>query len=264
MALLTAVASGLTFVVGVLNKAFDWNLGLGIGGFDIELPQDFVGTMAVAIALLFLAGFFELIGNFQKVKARIKAHPLLFALSVIALGGAVLGGLYNIAGGPLGLAVESGDNEKVRSLLTEGEYPPSELGDHLYQTLKRNDLVASQLLLDAGADPNRFSGEFETPLLSSASIFFPKESVLWLLENGADPNSRDSMGRTAAINMLLYRSSYFPDESEQLEILEHLKSAGADFELEAGDGKSAKTLAREKKSKALEAFFGEEASEQGP
>ena len=67
VALLTALTSGLTFVIGVLNKLFDWNLGLGIGGFDIDLPQDFVGTMAVAAALLILAGLIELVANFRLV-----------------------------------------------------------------------------------------------------------------------------------------------------------------------------------------------------
>ena len=225
-----------------------------------------MGTVAVAIALLFLAGLFELIGNFKKVVTKVKAHPFLFILLILGLGGAGAGGLYNLAGGALGLAVESGDSEKVRALLTENEYSSSELGDHLYQALKRKDLITSQLLKDSGADLNRLSGEFQTPLLASACIYFPKESVSWLIENGADPNLQDSMERTPALNMLLYRSSYFPDESEQLEILDLLKSVGADFELEADDGKSARSVAELKSSKAFENFFNgapSPASEQG-
>lgn len=258
MALLTAVVSGLTLVAGLLNNLFDWDLGLAIGGFDIGLPQDFSVTVALAVALLLVAGFFELVGNFKKARAKIRTHPLRFTLLLLVMIGVSAGGLYSLAGGALGTAVEKGDSEKVRALLSEKEYSPSVLGDYLYQTLKRGDLTTSQLLLDGGADPNRVSGEFQTPLLAGACIYFPPESVFWLLENGADPNLKDSMGRTPAFNLLQYRSSHFPNVAEQVDILERLKDAGANFDLKANGGKSARTLGKEKSSEEIKAFFSVE------
>ncbi|MCA9781280.1 MAG: hypothetical protein KC800_31385 [Candidatus Eremiobacteraeota bacterium] len=257
MALLTALTSGLTFVVGVVNKLFNWNLGLGIGGFDIDLPQDFVSTMAVAALLLILAGFFELIANFRHIVSKIKARPLPFAAAFLLLLGLTASGLYNLVGGALGVAVEANDAEKVRALLSETKYSQEDLGDHLYQTLRNQQLEVATALLQGGADVNRVSGEFETPLLTSACIYFPRESVFWLLENGADPNLQDNLGRTPAFNLLQYRSGHFPSESEEdtVAMLKTLKQAGADFDIPSDDGKSARSLASEKGKTQIEAFF---------
>lgn len=257
MAILTALTSVLTFLVGVVNQLFGWNLGLGIGGFDIELPNDFTTTTALAVTLLLLAGLFELIGNFKNVMARIKARPALFATVFLVLIGSAGTGFYQVIGGSLGFAVESGDTAKVSALVAEEQYSPTVLGEHLYQTLKRNDLQMSEVLLKAGADINRASGEFQTPLLTSACIYFPKEAVLWLVKHGADPNRQDTLGRTPAFNLLQYRSGHFPQESEAdlLEILEALRKGGADFSVQAEDGRTAKTLADEKNSPTLKSFF---------
>ena len=259
VALLTALTSGLTFVIGVLNKLFDWNLGLGIGGFDIDLPQDFVGTMAVAAALLILAGLIELAANFRLVLSKIKAHPLPFAAVLILVVGSAAAGLYNLAGGALGVAVESDDVGKVSALLAESEYSQDDLGSHLYQALRNGRLEMAEALLNGGADVNRVSGEFETPLLTSACIYFPRDSVVWLLDHGADPNRQDNLGRTPAFTLLQYRAGHFPSESEQdtVELLTKLHQAGADFQISSDDGKSARDLSAERGAPLIEAFFQE-------
>ncbi len=259
VALLTALTSGLTFVIGVLNKLFDWNLGLGIGGFDIDLPQDFVGTTAVAVGLLAMAGLFELMANFRQILSKVKARPLPYLAVLVLVVGSAVAGLYNLAGGALGVAVENNDVERVSALIAESDYSKEALGAHLYQALRKQQLELADALLKGGADVNRVSGEFETPLLTNACIYFPRDSVVWLLDRGANPNLQDNLGRTPAFNLLQYRSGHFPSESEKdtVELLSRLQQAGADFEISSDDGKSARDLSAEKGAPLIEAFFQE-------
>ena len=155
VALLTALTSGLTFVIGVLNKLFDWNLGLGIGGFDIDLPQDFVGTTAVAVGLLAMAGLFELMANFRQILSKVKARPLPYLAVLVLVVGSAVAGLYNLAGGALGVAVENNDVERVSALIAESDYSKEALGAHLYQALRKQQLELSLIHISEPTDRTR-------------------------------------------------------------------------------------------------------------
>ena len=163
------------------------------------------------------------------------------------MGGALFFGVMQLAGGPLGFAVEAGDTGKVVKILAENNYSSDTLNPHFYQALKQGRIDMAEALHQAGAEANHVSGEFDTPLLSSAITWFPAESVKALIEWKADPNKVDSMGRTPAMILVLYRSGNFPQESPEtrVELLKALVAAGADLSTVSGDGKSVLELARD-------------------
>ena len=243
------IAGVLTLVAGGLNSVFGWSLGLGIGGFDIELAPDFATNVALAVALFLLAGIFEVLAQPKKALSWIKTHKALTATLLALSAGGLIWGVMSIAGGPLGFAVEAGDTEKVQALLAEKNYSAQELNPHLYQALKKNKPDLARVLIEGGADVNHTSGEFQTPLLSSAMTWFPRESVDLLLAQNVEVNKTDSMGRTPALLLVMYRSGNFPQETEQntVEILARLKEKGADLNLSAQDGTTVKSYAEQRK-----------------
>ena len=241
-----AAAAVMTAGAGILNHFFDLGLGLSAGGSDLPLPDHIGEVLFLSLALLIIAGIFQLLSDLGKAwtfaKERKKTTASLILGSVVVIGLGIMG----LAGGPLGLAVEAGDTEKVRAVLEERDYEIQELNPHLYQALKRGLLDMAEALYDEGADPNHQSGEFNTPLLSSAVTFFPKESVQWLLDKEADPNVTDRLGRTTVHLLLLYRSGNILDESadDRLGILKALRSKGAKLDVKAEDGRTPADVAK--------------------
>lgn len=239
------ICSGLVLVAGVLNELFGWNLALKIGGSRIEIPDDLVGLVFLCIILCLMALFFWSMTRLKEIWTKIQAHPFVTITAVVCVSGGLFLGIQQALGGALGFAVERGDEAKVLSLLQTETYPPEELGEYLYQALKNSHFEMAKGLLEKGADPNRISGEQATPLLTSAMIWFPRESIDILLDVKADPNLTDSLGRTSAICLLLYRKGNFPetDTRELAAIVQKLNEAGADFTIEATNGDTALALA---------------------
>lgn len=252
------IAGVLTLIAGGLNSMFGWSLGLGIGGFDIELAPDLATNVALALTLFLLAGVFEILAQPKKVLTWTKAHKGLTATLLVFSVGGIFWGVMNLAGGPLGFAVEAGDTEKVQALLSEKSYAAEELNPHLYQALKKGRLDLARVLMEGGADVNHVSGEFRTPLLSSAMTWFPRDSVELLLEEEVDVNRTDSLGRTPALLLVMYRSGNFPQETEQdtLAILARLKEKGADMTLSAQDGTTVKSYAEQRKFSGVINWLG--------
>ena len=250
-------AAALTAVASVLNHFLGWQLGLAIGGFDVGLLPDLGSNLVLAFTLVLLAGIFELMSKPKEALEWVKTHRAITATILIVSLGIIFLGVMNLTGGPLGFAVEAGDTEKVRDVLADKRYPAQELNPHLYQALKNGRIEMAKLLYEAGADINHKSGEFNTPLLSSAVIWFPREAVQQLLDWKPDPNATDTMGRTPAILLLLYRSNNFSQESEgdRLALVQKLGEIGADFSLAGRDGETAVTIATSKKQTQLLEYF---------
>lgn len=236
----------LTLVTGTLNYFFDLGLGLGIGGSDIALPNDFFEVLILVVVQLLLAGFFELISDLGRVGRFVKARKKTAAGLVIGFVILSVMGIVGLMGGPLGAAVEAGDTSKVKALLDSGSYEIEELNPYLYQALLNGRLEMASALMNAGADPNYRSGEFNTPLLSAAVIFFPKDSVLLLLRQEADPKAKDRLERTAVHLLLQYRSGNLLQEGpeDRLEILKGLHEKGADLKAKAADGRTPRDVAK--------------------
>jgi Ankyrin repeat len=257
LAVTLLVTAALTLGAGTLNHFFDLGLGLGIGGFDLELPDQFGAVVALAVTQVVMSMFFELLANPGRLKSAFQRRPKTYSGLGLILVAMLVGGFLSLAGGPLGLAVEAGDTAKVQALLQDGNFSSDELNPHLYQALKAGRIEMAQALLQAGADPNQRSGEFQTPLLSSAVTWFPKNSVLWLAEQRPESNSKDSFGRTSIHLLALYRAGNFPQETsqDQLEILQVLEKAGADLNLAADDGSTLKSLVESKKLSSLSDYL---------
>lgn len=101
------------------------------------------------------------------------------------------------------LAVHCADLEAARRLLRAGadaDRPDADGTTPLYAAAVRGDADIAELLVAAGADPNRESGDGDEGLpLCGAACWGHDDAVRVLLAAGADPNLREDggFGRTA-------------------------------------------------------------------
>lgn len=251
------VAAALTLVLGLVNHFFDLDLALGVGHQSIDLPPDIEGVIAAALLLAALAGALAAIAHFKATVRWIRGNRLLFAMGVaVALSSVGLAG-SQIVGGRLGFAVERNDAQGVKAALQRKSYSPEVLAGYLYQALRQGNVQMADYLLQAGADKNGRRGELQTPLLSDAAIAFPAESLFFLLEKGADPNQRDSLGRTPSLCLVLYRTGELlpGGEDEMITLLKEMEESGADLALADHSGATPLSVAQEWKFRALIAFL---------
>lgn len=152
-------------------------------------------------------------------------------------------------------AVEIGLNDEISFLLERNEYEEEDLNGALYAVVEADNPAAVFLLVEAGADKNRYNGMLllsvavhsaspetaralldtgadvmatddngETPLHIAAEEL-SADFLRLFLEAGADPNVQDSTGKTALHRVGMGRSS---DSAEETEIVGILLDAGAD------------------------------------
>ncbi|VUC33685.1 unnamed protein product [Clonostachys rosea] len=128
-----------------------------------------------------LAAIFS--NNYIRVRALIKQGADLTAVG--------------IAGDtPLMLASRKGRDSIVKLLLEAGVNPDTDVGFPLSAACSNNQLEATKLLLEAGANINRAHPLTGTPLMYAALNNY-RDLVLFLLQNGADINATNANGRTA-------------------------------------------------------------------
>uniref|UniRef100_A0A3B5BGC9 Ankyrin repeat domain 34B n=1 Tax=Stegastes partitus TaxID=144197 RepID=A0A3B5BGC9_9TELE len=110
-------------------------------------------------------------------------------------------------------------------------------GNSLLKAVYLSRLRLTRLLLQGGAYINESNEHGETPLMVACktrhtdSQSVPKHKMVYLLENGADPNIQDKVGKTALMHACL--------EQIGVEILSLLLASGADPTLEDHAGLSA-------------------------
>ncbi|MGK7888776.1 MAG: ankyrin repeat domain-containing protein [Leptolyngbyaceae cyanobacterium] len=249
ISLLVLIAAGITFVAGSLNQLFDWNLALQIGGSTIPLPEDFVGVVAVAIALALLSGLCFLLADLKR--------PLRFLgqYRMASLGGLAVAIALLIIGAPrvlpnlfLELAVQGNDSAKAQAMLEQRSYPPAVLSELTYWSLKHEDYALTEMMFEQGADINHRRGEFESTLLHDAVNFFAPAATDFLLDRGIDPNAQDTLGRTALHVLITYRANHMVGmaEPEILSLAKSLVAAGADATLTDESDQTAIALADSK------------------
>ena len=229
-------------ILGGINAIFDTNLGIKIGAERIALPEDFIGVVFGSVALLILSALLSLGLNFKKIVGRIKAEPLKVGGATFAglIAAGIVGylGVLQLSGGRLPLAVGRGDFDAVQSILAENEFDQTTLDDSLYQAVANGDYDIAEALIEHGADVDHTFGEFDSPLLHAAVLWYEVGATEFLLQQGADPNKVDSLGRSPMVEAVLYRAQSHSEASqnEATDIVIALLAAGADPNLAADNG----------------------------
>lgn len=252
-----AAAAGITFLGGSLNTLLGWNLALTVGSSSTPLPRDMVSVLAVTTLLGLLAGFSAVAADPGRFFRWVRTHPKQAVAILLAVVAAIGTGIFQVSGGGLGSALRSGDAEKIRVYLEKHPVEPDVLRKHLYQALKGGQLQAAGAVLQSYKDLNQTAGEHQTTLLADGVVFFPKESVLLLLEKGADPKIPDKFVRTPALRLVLYRLPNFPTEGEEgmVELLKALQKAGCDLQQAAEDGETPLKAAQARGLKKVASFL---------
>ena len=80
----------------------------------------------------------------------------------------------------------------LRVLVSAGASPD----EGLYEALWSGDFSGAQTLLELGASADSWSHVSARPMLSEMIQWGRNRAAIWLLEKGANPNQRDSSGRT--------------------------------------------------------------------
>ncbi|MEO0806373.1 MAG: ankyrin repeat domain-containing protein [Cyanobacteria bacterium J06643_4] len=242
--------------MGTLNIIFDQNWGLRSGTSVSPLPKD-PGELLFLVGFFFIfAGFLYLCGSIGDAIKLIRKHaPASLGILALLAFLLVIGGNYGFTlfmGGPVQRAVEMGNTAKVEELMQRNTYEAAALRKPLYFALKQSDYRMAEALINAGADVNYTNEDEFTPLLTSSVFHFELAAIRFLLENEADPNLQDDLGRTAMVVAVLYR-----DEEEVLPVLDMLQAAGGDFSIAADNGDTASAIATSKNNKSVIDFLRE-------
>ncbi|MEM9092016.1 MAG: ankyrin repeat domain-containing protein [Cyanobacteria bacterium P01_F01_bin.53] len=249
--LIIAANAVFIFVVGIVNILFELDLAVE----DIALPYDFGELAMMCGALLVVGGLFWLFGNLGRLFKGMGKHPVKsIAITAPLIAALVIFGNYGLTfamGGPVQRAVEMGNTQQLEKLLTTNTYRPDELNEPLYFALKQSNYDMAQALVTAGADVDYIDDdEFASPLLLSSVFHWEKEAITFLLDQGANANAQDNLGRTALIVATTYRANSFSTD-DAVSVLEQLHSAGADASITTNDGKTALDIATANKNQPL-------------
>lgn len=252
-----AGAAVVSVLGGTLNTLLGWNLSLSVAGSSTPLPRDAVSVVAVSALLGLLAGLAAVVADPARSFGWLRAHPRQAAGFSLLVLGALAIGLFQVTGGGLGSALRSGDHQKIRAYLEKHQVAPELLRKHLYQALKGGQLTVAEAILENFADLNQTAGEHQTTLLADGVVFFPKDSVLLLLGQGADPKISDRFRRTPALRLVLYRLPNFSAEGEagMVELLQALEKSGCDLKQPAEDGETPLKAAQARGLKQVAGFL---------
>ncbi len=226
------VAAILTFLGGACNCLFGWQLALGTrGSASVPLPDDWVSVLASSFLLALLAGFSWALGNPQELLQKIRRHPGATAALLLLAAASIYGGYYSLSGGALGSAIRRNDTARIAEIVKSGTCPAEQVDSLLWQALKLGQIEAARAMLENGANVHRLNPDQGTSLLADGVVYFPKASVLLLLEKGADPSQPDKFGQTPTMRLICYRMPNFPQqgEPEMVELLRALAKAGGDM-----------------------------------
>ena len=146
---------------------------------------------------------------------------------------------------PVWYAYTRGRNEKLYKWLLKNGGSPHHC---MFAITWYDDAKAAELFKKYGAlSKNEESTEDKHKLLSNcliAALGWKKYKIAeWLLQNGADPNSRDPRGNTVL--------TYCVEKKYPADIIKMLVQHGADADLPNAKGKSARQIARSFRDKTI-------------
>ncbi len=224
---LFGAATLLSAVLGALNLAFGWSLAVKIGGSTIDPPEDAVGLVVIAVLGGLSFAFAEaverdLVGELRRRGPKAWAAVALAVVGLAVLVPTALERMFH--GSRAEWAAATGRVEALGEELA-GSGDRKALATRLLRSAAISDQVeATRLLLEAGADPNAREPE-GLPVLGRAVLQGAERVTGLLLERGADPNGPDAHGSTPLHVAAGYGNL---DDEQRLRLVEMLLARGAD------------------------------------
>lgn len=152
--------------------------------------------------------------------------------------------------GTLSTAVSTGDAALIDLLLSEGNFPQTEVDSGLFAAIEASNSKFAERFLDAGASSRYVGGLVSTPVLLLAIQKRLPKIARRLIERQADPNSHDVPLGSALMNTPIGRTALMvAAEKGYDQIVEALLKAGADPWLKGAEGETAYELVGKRKGR---------------
>ena len=177
----------------------------------------------------------------EQYRGRAKKRELQLAEAVVSNNLAAVKRLLDLGVNP-NICLVGQNNEPIIFLSFEKSWftlPLTKIGDRAkksYQITAKIECL--RLLLEHGADPNLRDSSGRTPL-ETAILWCLPEAVKLLLLYGANPNLRDARDRTPLIKAAILGIRDARPMQHKLKIIMYLLDSGAEIDAQTAEGKTA-------------------------
>lgn len=173
-------------VLAIISDLGDWDLAMGIGGSDIDVPKDrYAGFMLMVLGGI-LGGVLHFGG---RVVDLVRTHrvPSLVIGAVVLVIVVLFGGrlVEALDGGPAVSAAMKGETDRLRAMFDAGEVSPDDHGRMLCWAAQNGDVPTLELLLARGVHPDA-TREDGTPAMKLACSYGGQDAVAVLRHAGSE------------------------------------------------------------------------------
>lgn len=255
------IAVPVILVLGGINAIFGLDSPIRIRGIRVgSLGTDFWLVFRLTLALIGFGAILATVRYAGTLWDWLKPRPWakwgLAALTILLVTIWLVLFFQKTPAEQLAVAIGEANLDQVHRVLIANEFESDYLDLQLGRSIEEGKFEIAAVLIAEGADVNRAQNFGGYPLLISTVMFGEADAILFLLEQGANPNQVDEFGNTSLSVLIDFR---LPQENMQrgegVVIAKALLAAGADPSLTDTIGKTAKDYAAERGYQTLLALF---------
>lgn len=248
-------------ILGAINAILEISGPTRIGGVRVPgLGTDFGLVVGITLTLAAFGTVLALLRYGLTIWHWLHAQPIIggiVGLVLILIIGAWLISIFQKTPAErLAIAIGDANLNRVQTVLNRNEFDTGYLDLQLGRSVEEGKFEIATALINEGADVNRATNYGDYSLLNSMLLFGEKEEIIFLLEQGANPNQTDEFGRTPLIWLIDTRlASESLSKADGVDVAKALLAAGADPTLADNIAKSAKDYASDREYSELLALF---------
>ncbi|MFK7801137.1 MAG: ankyrin repeat domain-containing protein [Anaerolineae bacterium] len=244
-----ALTIPIILVLGAINAIFDIDIPIRIGGVRRGgLGTDFGLVLRLTLAFAALGAVFALLRYGVTIWNWLRSRPIIGGSVGLVLTLLIAAWLVSIfqktPSEQLAIAIGDADTSQVQTVLDRNDFDADYLDLQLGRSVEEGKFEIAAALINEGADVNRATNYGDYSLLMSMILFGEKEAIIFLLEQGADPNQTDEFGSTPLIELINFRlAKEDVSKADGVIVAQALLSAGADPAITDDAGKTARDYA---------------------